>query len=110
MKNIKEIHLHIADSPTNHNFCKVHKPLLEAFQNIMTQAFRYYLEKWAEADGLGSYCLNTVDSIKALKKAIQHKLGKELLNEEIYSVRDAYGLCRVWVTRHIRQELDGRRL
>lgn len=105
MKNTKELHLHLKDSKTNINFCKVTKKLWDNFDK--KQPLRYYLEKWAKLDGLGTYCLNTVEQINNLKQAVQKHMGAELLDDsEVHSKKDTYGLCRIWVTKHIRREVE----
>lgn len=105
MENTKIIHLYLKDRNSTFNFCSISKNLMEEFRKYNNVGIRYLLEKWASEDNLGSYCLNTYASIKALKNTIQKRLGKELLETEDLKHRDNYGLCRIWVTRHINIEL-----
>lgn len=105
MENTKIIYLYLKDRNSTFNFCSISKDLMEEFKKYNNVGIRSLLEKWASEDNLGSYCLNTYADIKALKNSIQKRLGKELLETEVLNHRYTYGLCRIWVTKHMREEL-----
>jgi hypothetical protein len=91
------------------HFCYVPVSLKDTFDNVINKSgnpLSIFIAKWTAEDFGYGVMLNNYYDLEMLKEKIKARYKDKYPDVYLDSESDRQGWCRVWVTEHMRKELE----